>query len=72
VHAYDQTLALGEDAWDIYLLYGPMPAGTATSRRRRCTGQISPLPPHEELDAPHSPSKHATSFHSVFTTRDVA
>jgi hypothetical protein len=22
VHAYDQTLGLGEDAWDIYLLYG--------------------------------------------------
>jgi hypothetical protein len=23
VHAYDQTLGLGQDAWDIYLLYGP-------------------------------------------------
>jgi hypothetical protein len=23
VHAYDQTLQLGQDAWDIYLLYGP-------------------------------------------------
>jgi hypothetical protein len=23
VHAYDHTLGLGQDAWDIYLLYGP-------------------------------------------------
>jgi hypothetical protein len=23
VHSYDQTLGLGQDAWDIYLLYGP-------------------------------------------------
>jgi hypothetical protein len=23
VHAYDRTLDLGQDAWDIYLLYGP-------------------------------------------------
>jgi hypothetical protein len=23
VHAYDRTLHLGQDAWDIYLLYGP-------------------------------------------------
>jgi hypothetical protein len=23
VHAYDQTLGLGQDAWDVYLLYGP-------------------------------------------------
>ncbi len=23
VHAYDQTLGLGQDAWDIYLLYPP-------------------------------------------------
>src|SRR6266511_211518 len=23
VHAYDQTLHLGEDAWDVYLIYPP-------------------------------------------------
>jgi hypothetical protein len=23
VHAYDRTLGLGQDAWDVYLLYGP-------------------------------------------------
>jgi hypothetical protein len=23
LHAYDRTLGLGQDAWDIYLLYGP-------------------------------------------------
>ena len=23
VHAYDRTLDLGQDAWDVYLLYGP-------------------------------------------------
>jgi hypothetical protein len=38
VHAYDRTLDLGEDAWDIYLLYGPAPGGKVPTRLHPPTG----------------------------------
>jgi hypothetical protein len=49
--AYTQVLSLGEDAWDIYMVYGP---------EERWTGALPPAPAYwmHQLGPPETPRVH--------------